>query len=259
MEGAPEAGPRAASHPEISIVLATLNEAENLPQVLDRIRHLALPEWEAIVVDDGSTDGTREYLVRTAQGDPRIRYIFHDGKQTTLRAQCQGIAKSLGSVIVIMDADLQHPPEILPQMIERIRSGSVLVIASRYARGGSPGHREFRRWLYSRGAEWIARVRIPGAWRLSDPVSGYFAFRRSIWIPLNPEFRGYKLLLFVTIMAQHRPVRDVPYRFEPRTVGSSKVESAAFKTVFLKEVRLAREFARERRNRVERSRAEQPL
>jgi dolichol-phosphate mannosyltransferase len=250
MAGAPEAGPRAESSPEISIVLATLNEAENLPQVLDRIRRLALPAWEALVVDDGSTDGTREYLVRAAQEDRRIRYLFHDGKQTTLRAQCQGIAESRGSAIVIMDADLQHPPEILPQMIERLRSGSALVIASRYARGGSPGHREFHRWFYSRGAEWIARIRIPGAWRLSDPVSGYFAFRKSIWVPLNPEFRGYKLLLFVTIMAQRQPESDVPYRFEPRTVGSSKVESAAFKTVFLKEVRLAREFAREMRRRV---------
>ncbi len=229
----------------LSVVLATLNERANLPALFDRLGSLALPSTEFLIVDDGSTDGTREYVAERAARDARFRLLVHEGKQTTLRAQCQGIAAARGEFIVVMDADLQHPPESLPAMVRVLEGGAALVVASRYAPGGSPGIRTPYRIALSRGAEWIAKAWLPSTRRVSDPVSGYFGFRREIWHPLDPESRGYKLLLFVLAMAEGRRLGEVGFRFEARTRGDSKVtESVAFVRLFLAEIYLARRFAR---------------
>jgi dolichol-phosphate mannosyltransferase len=226
--------------PELSIVLATLNERPNLPELFRRIRAQPLPSFEVLVVDDGSTDGTREFLIEEARNDPRLRPVFHDGKQTTLRAQCQAIAVARGKFVVVMDSDLQHPPELLPAMWNQLATGSALVVASRYAPGGTPGTRSVRRLLISRGAQILAESALPPARRVSDPVSGYFALRRDVWTGLNPLYRGYKLLLFVLVMAEGRPVSEVGFRFEPRSVGTSKLtEGPAFLRLFLVELVLA--------------------
>jgi dolichol-phosphate mannosyltransferase len=231
--------------PQLSIILATFNERENLPQLLDRIEATALPPLELVVVDDGSTDGTRQFLEQRARSDGRLRLFWHDGKQTTLRAQCQGIAAARGRYLVIMDSDLQHPPEVLPAMVDALSKGSALVVGSRYAPGGSAGPRARTRLAISRGAEWTAKAFLPEARRVSDPVSGFFAFRRETFQPLPPEWRGYKLLLFLLVMSRGSPVAEVGYRFEPRASGASKVtENTRFIHFFLTEVVLARRFRR---------------
>ena len=234
-------GPEHRPPPELTVVLATLNERRNLPEVIERIRRLPLPPCEILVVDDGSKDGTREYLLQLAPLDPNLRLLFHDGKQTTLRAQCQGIEASTGSFVVVMDADLQHPPEVIEPMLRKLREGAALVVASRYASGGTAGPRTIFRWTVSRGAEWLAKLMLPTARAVTDPVSGFFGFRRAIWVPLNPLYRGYKLLLFLLVMSEGRLVAEVGYRFTPRTEGASKVtQGSAFLRVFLIELMLAR-------------------
>ncbi len=231
--------------PVVSVVLATYNERQNLPELLDRLRRQALPPWEVLVVDDGSTDGTREYALQQAETDPRVRPVFHDGKQTTLGAQCQGILATRGSLVVVMDADLQHPPELLPEMVRALEGGAALVVASRYAGDGSPGPRSPLRAVISRGAEWMAKILLPATRRVTDPVSGYFAFRRAVFRPLDPRYRGYKLLLFLLVMTRGGDVREVGFRFEPRASGASKVaQGLAFVRVFLVEVILARRLER---------------
>ncbi len=238
----PAPGPREA--PAVSVVLATLNERKNLTELFDRIGRIPLPSFEVIVVDDGSTDGTREYVGERGASDPRVRLLTHEGKQTTVRAQCQGIEVAHGRYVVVMDADLQHPPEAIPGMIASLEQGASLVVASRYAPGGSPGPRTVRRRLISRGAEYVAKALLPGARRVTDPVSGYFAFRKEVWTPINPEYRGYKLLLFLLAMVGKAPIVEVPFRFVPRTEGASKVvEGPAFLRHFLIEVILARRLA----------------
>jgi dolichol-phosphate mannosyltransferase len=230
-----------AEFPLVSVILATFNERENLPQLLDRLWALPLPAFEVVVVDDGSTDGTREFLSGAARSEPRLRLIWHDGKQTTLRAQCQGIAGSVGRFVVVMDADLQHPPEVLPAMVKALADGSALVVGSRYARGGSAGPRDAVRAMISRGAEWTAKLFLPEARSVSDPVSGFFAFRRELFRPLPPDWRGYKLLLFLLVMARGERIAEVAFRFEPRGSGASKVtQNSRFIRFFLTELLLAK-------------------
>ncbi len=144
-----------------------------------------------------------------------------------------------------MDADLQHPPEKIPEMVGELERGATLVVASRYARGGAPGPRTPYRLLLSRGAEWIAKLSLPEARRVSDPVSGYFGFRREVFVPFNPRFRGYKLLLFALVMNGPRPIAEVGFRFEPRAHGASKMtQGFRFIRVFLIETFLASRFRR---------------
>jgi len=229
--------------PLVSIILATINERENLPPLLERLWKVGLPPFEVLVVDDGSTDGTREYLTEAARSEPRLRLHWHEGKQTTLRAQCQGIAHAKGEFVIVMDADLQHPPEVLPEMVQALQTGAALVVGSRYAGGGSAGRRDAIRGTISRGAELTAKLLLSEARSLSDPVSGLFGFRREIFRPLPPEWRGYKLLLFLLVMARGRRVAEVGFRFEPRTSGASKVtQNTRFIRFFLTELLLAKRF-----------------
>ena len=248
MTSDPTPEPRGSTAPdpegiELSIVLATLNERANLPELVRRIRAQPLPSYEILIVDDGSTDGTREYVHELSREDGRVRLLSHEGRQTTLRAQSQGIEEARGNAIAILDADLQHPPEVLPALLGELKAGAALAVASRYAPGGSAGPRTAFRWTISRGAEWLTKALLPPARGVADPVSGFFAFRREIWSPLNPLYRGYKLLIFVLVMAEGRPIREVPFRFTPRTEGASKVTgSGAFFRVFVTELILARRF-----------------
>lgn len=231
--------------PEVSVILATFNERENLPPLLARLWAVPLPPLEVLVVDDGSTDGTREFLEASAQNEPRLRLIWHEGKQTTLRAQCQGIAAARGRFLIVMDADLQHPPEVLPDMVGALANGAGLVVGSRYVAGGSAGPRTGMRTAISRGAEWTAKAFLPEARALTDPVSGLFAFSREVFRPLPPDWRGYKLLLFLLVMSRNRRIVEVGYRFEPRASGASKVtQNPLFIRFFLTEVVLARRFRR---------------
>jgi len=238
--------------PQVSVVLATLNERENLPPLLERLWNAPLPSFEVLVVDDGSTDGTREFLTEVARTEPRLRLIWHEGKQTTLRAQCEGISVARGEFVLVMDADLQHPPEVLPSMVTALSHGAALVVGSRYAPGGTAGPRTWTRLVISRGAEGTAKLFLPEARPISDPVSGIFGFRRDVFRPLERDWRGYKLLLFLLVMARGRRVAEVGFRFEPRTTGASKVtQNSRFVRFFLTEVllamRLRRSLARERR------------
>ncbi len=241
LESGPWAGPSAPSSLTLSIVLSTYNERSNLPRLIDAIQTLPLPPHEIIVVDDGSTDGTREYLIALAQTDSSVRAVLHNGKQTLTPAQRQGIDAAHGDFVVVMDADLQHPPEVVPQLLAEMEDGKDLVVATRYGSGGSPGNRSSTRGIISRLAMFTAKGLVPGARRVTDPVSGFFGFRRAAFGRLNPRYRGYKLLLFVLEMCRHRPVSEVPYRFRERLHGRSKItQSWEFVRVFLVEAILAR-------------------
>jgi len=233
--------PESVTAPTVSVILAVLNERENLPLLFDRLFIAPLPSFEVVVVDDGSSDGTREFLTDRARTEPRLRLIWHDGKQTTVRAQCQGIAASRGEIVLVMDADLQHPPEVLPAMARAIDAGAGLVVGSRYATGGSAGHRSRMRGMISRGAEVTAKLFLREARGLSDPVSGLFGFRRELFRPLDPRWRGYKLLLFLLVMARDQRVVEVGYQFEERGSGASKVtQDTRFIRFFLTELLLAK-------------------
>jgi len=219
--------------PDLSIVLGTLNERAALPELIERINHVDLPPYELVVVDDGSSDGTQEYVRELSAADPRIRLLTHSKPRTLIPAQSEGIVASRGQFVVVMDSDLQHPPEMIPTIYQHLRAGADLVIASRYGAQSSVD-RTAMRSMISRGAELIVRVVIREARTVSDPMSGFYAFRRTLFHPPSPMHRGYHMLPYMLLLSSGLTISEVPYTFGCRLNGKSKVtQNLGFIRVFL--------------------------
>jgi glycosyltransferase involved in cell wall biosynthesis len=229
-----------ADHPLVSIVLATLDEREGLPQLIEDIRRLNLESYEVVVVDDGSRDGTRDILASISRDDARVRPVLHDGRRTLAQAQFQGIEASRGSYVIVMDADEQHPAAVIPRLVDQLERGASVAVASRYSPGGSAGHRGAIRAVISRAAEVVARLLLPKVRRIRDPLSGYFGVRRASISLAAPPPRGYKTLIHLLARCNGFPVVEVPYVFRNRNGGESKiVRSLRFVPIFVSEILLA--------------------
>ena len=209
---------------DVSVVLPTLCEAENLPPLLGRIdRALAGRRYEGIVVDEASGDGTAEVCAQLAGRFPLVLHIRQSPTDGLSGAVLAGFRMARGRVLVAMDADLQHPPEELPNLITPILSGDAdFVIGSRYVRGGRIG----QRWsLFRRLNSWLATLMArPLVGRVADPMSGFFAIRREVFAKataLNPI--GYKIALELMCKCPIRELREIPIEFGQRAHGCSKL------------------------------------
>ena len=211
---------------ELCVVIPTLNEAGNIEPLLEKLGiALAGIEWEAIFVDDGSTDGTPELLTRIAQADRRVRMIRRIGRRGLSSAVVEGALASTTPVIAVIDADLQHDERILPDLYRAVAGGKELAIGTRYAGTGSTGDWDDSRLRISRFATALAAPIMKT--RLSDPMSGLFAVRRDVLLEAAPRLSniGYKILLDLVASAQ-RPLKaaEVGYTFGTRRHGESKLD-----------------------------------
>ena len=213
--------------PLLSVVVPTYNERENLPVLLERLEAAlrGLDCFEVIIVDDDSPDGTwrlAEELARTRY--PWLRVIRRVGERGLGSAIIRGLREARGDYVAVIDADLQHPPELLPVMLRRaLEEGADVVIASRYVEGG--GVEGWSKWrlLVSRAAGLVARLLLPEVRRVKDPMSGYWLVRRSIIEGVELEPRSWKILLEILVKARPGRVVEVPYVFRERLHGESKL------------------------------------
>ncbi|MEM0135754.1 MAG: glycosyltransferase [Thermoplasmatales archaeon] len=210
---------------EVSIILCTINEINTLPKVVDCIESGTEPSYQIVFVDDGSSDGTREYIVDYSKRKENCKYVFNDSKRSLLIANIVGLKNSDGNFIIIMDADMQHPPEKVNDIYLKLKEGNDVVVGSRYTDGGSTGNRSPLRGLISRVAGFMARVFIKNSRKTTDPLSGFFGFRRGLSFEVDQRWRGYKTLLFLLASNPSVKVEDIPYRFEERMGGKSKIVS----------------------------------
>jgi len=240
-KGVERTGTGLRGHAELTIVLATINERENLASLLGQIRTVAGTEPELVIVDDGSVDGTRDVILSAAKTDPRVRYVFNGAPRTIVGAHLQGIALSTTEYVIVMDSDLQHPADLIPPILHSLKQGYDVVVASRYKPGGSPGPRSPWRGLISRVAAVMARRAVRNARGLSDPVSGFFGVRRDGFAPIDGCVRGFETLLFVLASADNPNVTEIPYCFQERGNGESKVlRGWTFLRVFLVQLLVAK-------------------
>lgn len=212
---------------ELSVIIPTLNEAGNVEPLLEKLGiALAGVEWEAIFVDDGSTDGTPELLTRIAQSDRRVRMIRRIGRRGLSSAVVEGALASTTPIVAVIDADLQHDERILPDLYRAIADGShELAIGTRYCQGGSTGEWAENRLKISRFATALASPIMKT--RLSDPMSGFFAVRRDVLLEAAPRLSnvGYKILLdLVASLPRPLKVAEVGYTFGIRQHGASKLD-----------------------------------
>ena len=240
------------NHPpdHITIVIPVLNEKDNITQFLQRIFSLLNDPFsskirEIIIVDDGSTDGTREEIkaVINSKNNISIKLVERDEKKGTVNAQLHGISLSKYNGILIMDADLQHPPEYIPELIKQYYIGYDMIIASRYVKGGR-AERNVMNGIISRGANLMARIFLPPVRKVKDPISGYFLVDKRI-INLHNEFNGFnKLALSILSYNQKISVKEIPFCFKERKFGVSKVSPGGVGFVFkyLREILTYRQF-----------------
>ena len=223
--------------PDVSIILATYNECGNLPRLIEKIHESASFDFQIIFIDDGSTDGTREIISEYVKKFPISKYIFNRGKQSILRAHCQGIKASDGKFIIVMDADLQHPPDKIAEIYANLKNGRAIVAGSRYLDGASPGKREPIRGVISRMAALLAKTILRSTRGLSDPLSGFYGFRKDLFKEINGNWRGYESYPFIVASNQNLKPYELPYYFGARVNGESKVvKRFDFITAFLIEL-----------------------
>lgn len=211
-----------ASAPRATVIVPTLREARNLPRLaaeLGAVRERAGLDLELLVVDDDSRDGTVEWA---AGAPPWVRLHVRTRDPGLGLAVVEGIGRARADTLVIMDADLSHPPEVIPEMLRVLDDGAELVIGSRYvAGGGTDADWHWWRLLNSRAATWLARPLT----RVRDPMSGFLAFRRALVdaaAPLDPI--GFKIGLELIVKCRPRSVREVPIQFIDRRHGESKLD-----------------------------------
>jgi len=217
---------------EVSIIIPTYNESENIIQVLKSIgEHIPKDiATEAIVVDDNSPDGTgkivEDYINDTqTKVGYTVDVIHRKTKSGLSTAILDGIQHSSGETVVVMDSDFSHPPKIIPRLIEEIKISKYdIVIASRYTQGGKVSGWSAKRKLISKTAKGIAKVGL--GINESDPMSGFFAFRRKILEGIKLDAIGYKMLLEILVKTKGAKVKEIPYTFTDRARGSSKLDSS---------------------------------
>jgi dolichol-phosphate mannosyltransferase len=214
--------------PEISIVVPTFSEAENIAELHARLSAvLGSESWELIFVDDDSPDGTADLARALSNQDQRVRCIQRIGRRGLSTAVVEGALSSSAPYIAVMDADLQHDESILPAMLHELRSRDLdIVVGSRYVAGGGTGDWNESRKTISRIAGSMAKGLVPAD--LHDPMSGFFAVRSEALRDAARRLSGYgyKILLDLFVSAG-RPLRfaEVPYTFKPRVHGQSKLDS----------------------------------
>jgi dolichol-phosphate mannosyltransferase len=211
-----------------ALVIPTLNEAANIGAVLDRAAAALSASniaWEILVVDDESVDRTARIAQDRAENDARIRVIVRHGQRGLAGAITDGWAQTDADLVGVMDADLQHAPEVLPRLIDAIRNGADIAIASRYLQSDSmDGWNPVRRFLSGVGVLAGRRVEASGL-RVLDPLSGFFVLRRNCITGIEFQRAGFKLLLEILAKAQLHSVVEIPFKFGVRNAGTSKANA----------------------------------
>jgi dolichol-phosphate mannosyltransferase len=214
--------------PDLTVVVPTFNERENVAPLLERLSAvLAGIAWEVIFVDDDSPDGTAEVVRAAARQDPRVRCIQRLGRRGLSSACIEGILASASPYVAVMDADLQHDEALLPAMLAALRDEDYeLVVGSRYVSGGGVGDWDESRQRVSAFATRLSRLVTKT--EIADPMSGFFMFRRPVFADAMRRLsaQGFKILLDLLASAS-APLRikELPFTFRPRQHGESKLDT----------------------------------
>jgi dolichol-phosphate mannosyltransferase len=208
---------------KVSVIIPTYNEKENIAPLLSRVdKALTGYNYEILIVDDGSKDGTIEAASELASRY-LVKVIVRRNERGLATAVVRGLKSASGQIIGVMDADLQHPPEVLPKLIKAIQDGADMAIASRYIPGGGCPNWGLSRRVISRVALMISHLLLPSTRAVKDPLAGFFMFRRQKVEPDRLKPIGYKISLEVMLIGSFQNVVEVPYIFEDRSAGQSKL------------------------------------
>ncbi len=211
-----------------SLVIPTYQERDNIARAIEMLSSLLdqclAGKYEIIVVDDNSPDGTWKIAQSLTKQYPQLRVIRRQNERGLSSAVIRGWQVAQGRVLGVIDGDLQHPPEVLFELLSFIKQGADLAVASRHVEGGGVSSWSLLRRFLSRGAQIIGLILLPHILgRVSDPMSGYFLVRRSSIAEKNLNPVGYKILLEVLARGNIDRIAEAGYVFCEREQGESKV------------------------------------
>jgi dolichol-phosphate mannosyltransferase len=212
----------------LSLIVPTFNEGKNVGEMVRRLTDLLDGPlggaYELIVVDDDSPDKTWEIAAALTSEYPKVRVMRRQGERGLSTAVIRGWQAARGEVLAVIDADLQHPPEVTLDLWKHMASGADLAVASRHVEGGGVSDWALYRRILSRGAQLLGLALLPGVLgRVSDPMSGYFMIQRSAIARKKMSPVGYKILIEVVGRGDVRRIGEVGYVFRERVAGESKV------------------------------------
>ncbi len=217
------------AQPVLSLVVPTLNERDNIADFLAAVRHnldQALPgRYEVIVVDDDSADRTWEIAARLCADFPALRVVRRQNEGGLAVAVIRGWQVARGQFLGTINADFQHPPDVLGRLLER-RDGADLVVATRHGDGGGLGDWGMARRISSWGAAQIGRWLLPRVYaRVSDPLSGCYVVRRAAVAGVELKPLGYKSLMELLVRGKIGEIHECGYEMRKRVRGQSKVHA----------------------------------
>ena len=204
----------------ISIIVPTYNEKENVELLVSALEKCMGAEHEIIIVDDNSPDGTGALVKKLSKKYPSLRLLRREKKDGLTGAVVAGVDAARGQDIVVMDADLSHPPKKVPELASELGK-SPIVIGSRNMKGGGVQTWPFHRKVISKGAELLAFL-ILGV-KSTDPMSGFFAIKKPLFRKTRFRAKGYKLLLNILADNKSAKISEVPYFFKDRHAGKTKL------------------------------------
>jgi dolichol-phosphate mannosyltransferase len=208
--------------PPTSVIVPTYREVEALPDLIDRLAKVRANNSsisELLIVDDDSRDGTEALIA--ARAEPWVKLIVRKQDRGLSQAVLAGLQAARGELLVVMDADLSHPPEAITDMQRAILEGADFVVGSRYTSGGSTADNwGLLRFINS----WVATAMARPLTTITDPMSGFFALPRHVFErAVDPSPLGYKIGLELLVRCACQNVREVPIHFENRVHGESKL------------------------------------
>lgn len=204
----------------LSIIIPTLNESKNIKILARRIKKAMNNhkiDYELIVVDDNSSDKTFE-VAKKLEKKYNIKAFKRIKDKGLSSAVVFGFSKARGDIICVIDADLSHPPELIPRMLKEIKKNDI-VVASRLIKGGKVEDWPMHRKLMSKFATSLANPLSS----VNDKMSGFFMIKKKVIKNIHFVPRGYKILLEILVKGNYENVKEIPYTFKNRKVGTSKL------------------------------------
>lgn len=210
-------------NPLVSLVIPTYNEKENIEMLLNSIitvfKENNIKE-EIIIVDDNSPDKTALIVKKLQKKYKNIKLIKRKGKLGLSSAVIEGFGIAKGDILGVMDADLSHPPQKIPELLKLICDGkSDICIGSRYIDGGNIKNWPLKRKLISKGAKTLAKPLT----NVKDPVSGFFFMKKDVIINTTLNPKGFKILLEILVKGKYTTIKEIPFIFVDRKEGKSKM------------------------------------
>jgi dolichol-phosphate mannosyltransferase len=209
---------------DLTVIIPTFNEEANIRNIVmavDAVFHENALNGQILVVDDNSSDGTIPIVNELKRTHPNVDILVRTEDHGLSQSVADGFRHANADTFFVIDADFSHPPVLIPRMYEEIRKGNDIVIGSRYMEGGGIRQWPLKRRIISIGATFLGRLLFPD---VTDPVSGFFAVRRTVVENAALKPRGYKILLEVLGKGTWEKDKEIPFEFVDREAGASKLK-----------------------------------